>query len=40
VADLVRLEYTAFAYAIIGIVLYAVAIVTTFGPTHSSSVII
>ncbi len=39
-ADLVRIDYTAFAYAIVGIVLYAIAIVTTFGPTHSSSVII
>ena len=32
-ADLVRLDYTAFAYAIVGIVFYAIAIVTTFGRT-------
>ncbi|MGA8905701.1 MAG: hypothetical protein WB661_11920 [Candidatus Bathyarchaeia archaeon] len=32
-ADLVRMDYTAFAYAIVGIVLYTVAIVTTFGRT-------
>jgi hypothetical protein len=33
VADLVKLDYAAIAYAIVGILLYAIAIVTTFGHT-------